>query len=409
MKEKLTRNISLKILAVILAVLMWLIITNVNDPVQTKIFNDVPVTIKNEELIKTENQSYDILEGETVDFKVAARRSIIQNLTASDFIVEADFAHLSSVNSVNITITPKRYKDDIEIVDRGDVQHMIISIEKLSSKQIKVNIVEKGEVAEGYYIGNKKASPVIIEVSGPESKVEKIKQVIVEANVEGASSKTIYRLLEPYALDEEGNVIDSSRLTFSQNRIEVEIQLYQIKEIPLKITATGRPADGYVMTGIEYQPKTIEIAAEDSKLKTINVLEVTRDITGATEDIEEFIELRDWLDGGVLLVGEDTTASLNIRIEKLETKEVSIWPNDIELKNKSDSLKVEYITKGPIKVYVQGPASEVESINRNNLKPFINLLGYSAGTYYLDIEADISKNIKLNDEPKVLLNLIPAT
>ncbi|WP_146039157.1 CdaR family protein, partial [Herbinix hemicellulosilytica] len=68
-----------------------------------------------------------------------------------------------------------------------------------------------------------------------------------------------------------------------------------------------------------------------------------------------------------------------------------------------------YITKGPIKVYVQGPASEVESINRNNLKPFINLLGYSAGTYYLDIEADISKNIKLNDEPKVLLNLIPAT
>lgn len=409
MKEKLTRNIGVKILSVIIAVLLWLLITNINDPVQYKTFNDVPVTIKNEDIIKTDNQSYDILEGETVDFKVAARRSIIENLSASDFNVVADFAHLSNVNSVNITITPKRYKDEIEIVDKGDVQHMIISIEKLSSKQIKVNIVEKGKVAEGYYIGTKKASPVMIEVSGPESKVEKIKQVIVEANVEGASSKTIYRLLEPFALDDEGNVIDSSRLTFSQNRIEVEIQLYQIKEIPLKITATGQPADGYVMTGIEYQPKTIEIAADDTKLRTINVLEVTRDITGATEDIEEFIELRDWLDFGVLLVGEDTTASLNITIEKLETKEVSIWPNDIELKNKSDDLKVEYITKGPIKVYILGPASEIESINRNNLKPFINLLGYSAGTYYMDIETDISKNTKLNDSPKIVLNLIPLT
>lgn len=406
MRDKLTRNIGVKILSVVIAVLMWLVITNVNDPVQTKIFNDVPVIIKNEDLIKTENQSYDIIEGETVDFKVAARRSIIENLTASDFNVVADFAHLSSVNSVNITITPKRYKDDIEIVDKGEVQHMIISIEKLSSKQIKVNIVEKGKVAEGYYIGTKKASPVMIEVSGPESKVDKIKQVIVEANVEGAS-KTIYRLLEPIALDEDGNIIDSNRLSFSQNRVEVEIQLYQIKEIPLKITATGQPAEGYVMTGMEYQPKTIEIAAEDSKLRNINVLEVTRDITGATGDIEEFIELREWLDWGVLLVGEDTTASLKIRIEKLETKEVSIWPNDIELKNMSEDLRVEYITRGPIKVNLLGPPSELVTINRNNLKAYINLLGYSSGTYYLDIEAELTRHTRLyEDNPKIMLNLI---
>lgn len=408
MKEKLTRNIGVKILSVVIAALLWLVITNLNDPVQTKTFNDVQVTIKNEDIIKTDKQSYDILEGETVDFKVAARRSILENLTESDFNVVADFAYLSNVNSVNITITPKRYKDEIEIVDKGDTQHMIISIEKLSSKQIKINIVEKGEVAEGYYIGTKKASPVMMEVTGPESTVEKIKQVIVEANVEGAS-KTIYRLLEPYALDEEGNVIDNKRLKFSQNRVEVEIQLYQIKEIPLKITTTGQPADGYVVTSIEYQPKTIEIAADDIKLKNINSLEVTRDISGATEDIEEFIELRDWLDYGVLLVGEDTTASLNIKIEKIETKEVSIWPNDINLKNKSDSLKAEYVTRGPIKVQVQGPASEVEAVSRNNLKPFINLLGYSAGTYYVDLEANPSRNVKLVYNPKVVINLVPLT
>lgn len=408
MKEKLTRNIGVKILSVVIAALLWLVITNINDPVRYKIFNDVPVTIKNEGIIKTDKQSYDIIEGETVDFKVAARRSIIENLTAWDFNVVADFAHLSNVNSVNITITPRRYKDEIEVVDKGDVQHMIISIEKLLSKQFKVNLVEKGKVAEGYYIGPKKAYPNIIEVTGPENRVEKIKQVILEANVEGAS-KSISRLLKPTALDEDGNVIDATRLTFSQDRIEVEIQLYQIKEIPLKITATGQPANGYIMTDIEYQPKTIEIAAEDSKLKSIEVLEVSRDITGATENIEEFIELRDWLDEGVLLVGEDTTASLNIKIEKLETREVSIWPNDIELKNKSDSLDVKYITKGPIKINVLGPASEVEIITRNNLKPFINLLGYSPGTYYLDIEADISKHTTLYDNPKIVLNLVPQT
>src|SRR5690554_4778221 len=120
MKEKLTRNIGLKILSVILAALLWLVITNVNDPVMYETFSDMPVTILNEDLINTSKQSYEIIEGETVDFKVAARRSIIESLRKSDFDVTADLANLSNVNAVNITITPRRYKDEIEIIDRGD-------------------------------------------------------------------------------------------------------------------------------------------------------------------------------------------------------------------------------------------------------------------------------------------------
>lgn len=405
MKEKLTRNVGLKILSVLLAAILWLAITNMDDPVRYEIFRDVPVTIKNEGIINTPNQSYVITEGETIDFKVAARRSIIESLSDSDFDVTADFAHLSKVNSVNINITPKRYKDEIEVVDRGDVQNMTINIEELSQKDFKINVVEKGKVQEGYYLGPESASPNMIRISGPKSRIEQIKQVVVEVDVEGASS-FVRKLSEPIALDEEGNVIDPTRLSFSHNYIEVGLELYLIKEIPLTVTTTGEPADGYVMTGIEYQPKTIEIAAENSKLNSINSLEVSWDIAGATGSIEEFLGLQKWLDEGVHLVGEDTTASVNITIEKLEVKEISIWPNDIELKNKSPYLDSTYITKGPIKVNILGPTSEIESVTRNNLEPFVELLGYSAGTYYLDIATDISQNISFVDRPRVLISLI---
>ena len=100
------------------------------------------------------------------------------------------------------------------------------------------------------------------------------------------------------------------------------------------------------MTGLEFQPKTIEIAADDSKLESIDYLEVSYDITGATANIEEFLELQEWLETGVYLVGTDTTASINVIIEKLESKQISIWPNDIELRNKGGSLQEMYITKG---------------------------------------------------------------
>lgn len=107
MKEKLTRNIGVKILSLLLATILWLVITNVNDPVQYKTFSDMQVTIKNESMVKNSKQSYEILEGEVVDFKVAARRSIIQNLKEYDFDVVADFDNLSIANSVEIEIVPK--------------------------------------------------------------------------------------------------------------------------------------------------------------------------------------------------------------------------------------------------------------------------------------------------------------
>ncbi|NLP17071.1 MAG: hypothetical protein GX379_08545 [Clostridiales bacterium] len=403
MKEKLTRNIGLKILSILLAALLWLVITNVNDPVRYDTFT-VPVTILNEELVKTKTQSYEIQKGETIEFKVSARRSILESLRESDFEATADFKNLSKFNSVEINVTPKRFENDVT-VDTGKDAYLNISIEELSEREIKINVVEKGKVGEGYYIGSKTARPNMIWVDGPKSRVDKIKQVIVEADVEGATRK-VTRLLRPKALDEDGEEIDATRLTFSHSYIDVEIDLYRVKEIPLTITATGQPASGYIMTGLEYQPKTIEIAAHDSKLHEINGLEVQIDITDATTDIVDYVDLQDWLDDGVHLVDTDTTASVNISIEKLETRELSIWPNDIELRNKPISLKETFITRGPISISIEGPESEIEDVTRNTLKPYINLMGYSPGTYSLSLETDISKYIVIDDTSKIILSLI---
>jgi YbbR domain-containing protein len=406
MKEKLTRNIGVKILSIILATLLWLVITNINDPVRYKTF-EIPVKILNEDLINTLNQSYDIIEGDVAKFKVAARRTIIEDLSEKDFDVTANFANLSNVNAVDIMISPNRYKDDIEIVDRGDIRTVKISIEELSKKDIKVTVVDKGKVGEGYYLGPRSANPNIVRVNGPKSIIDKVKQLVVEANVEGATTD-IYRILEPIALDEEGNVMDASRFTISNTNIIVGIEMYEIKEIPLKITTTGKPADGYKMTDIDYQPQTIEVAAEKSQLSNIKRLEVYYDITGAAGNIEEFIELQGRLESGVQLVGSDTTASVKITIEKLETKQISIWPNDIDIKNVPSGLQVTLLTKGPIDVTVNGTPSELADVNRNTLKPYINMQGYSSGTYYVDLESEISDTISYNGKPKIFLVVMPV-
>lgn len=407
MKKKLTNNIALKILSLVLATILWLVITNLDDPVKTKTLSNIPVTILNESVIDTPNQMYEIIEGEKVTFKVAARRKIIDQLTNEDFRVTADFSKLLNGNTVMIEIRPKRYANEIAITE-GRYQTLTIQLEELSEEDFRVNVIPVGELAEGYHIAERVASPNIIRVAGPKSRIDKIKEVVAEVDVT-ASQNTIKKIAEPKALDENGNAIDASKLTFSSRYVEVGLVLYKTKTVDLLMDLEGSPANGYIMTEVEYEPKTITIAAASELLDQISSLKIPYSIDGATENIEKDINLRDVLDlsSGVILVEDDTVIGISIKIEKLESKEIVIWPVDIELKNKKDNLTVNFNTTGPIRVKVRGPESEISTITKATLKPYIDLADYSVGTYAMFLRANLPEHTELYDTPMVSTRLTP--
>jgi YbbR domain-containing protein len=405
MKKKLTRNIGLKILSILLAVILWIVITNVDDPIESKTFHDIPVTIINEKIVKTEKQSYEILEGETVDIKIAAKRSILEKLTSENFRAKADFAGLTEGDIVYLDLECTRYGED-EVRITNSNEKMKIRREELSSEDFKVNVTLTGEVTDGFYVSEKLASPNIIRVSGPKSRVDKVNQVVVEVNVNGLSDSTS-RIALPKALDEDKNEIDATRLDFSEKYITVNLKILKTKTVELRVKTSGEPAPGYVMTAMDYQPKEVTIAAEDNVLNKINYLTVTEDISGASGNIEKEINLleAEELKGGVTLVGDDHKASIKITVEKLETREISIWPNDIDFLNKMENLDARVITPGPISIELLGPLKELDDITRHTLNPYIDLSGFDAGTYSLPVKAEMPKYTTMPDIVRVAIRL----
>lgn len=404
MKEKLTRNIGLKILSVVLAAILWLVITNIDDPIKTKNFYNVPVEILNEDAIASLNQVYDIKEGETIDFTVAARRSIIENLALSDFRVTADFSKLSDVNAVTIDITCLRYGDEVSIAD-GLYQVMKVSLEEQAEKHFRVDVVQKGEPAEGYYVAEKTAS-TIVQVSGPKSKIERISQIIVEVDVTGVSGSFPFRATEqPKAVDADGKEIDSSNLKFSDKKISVNIVIYKTKTIDLLVTTSGKPREGYVLTSVEYEPKTIEIAGEDAALNEIQRLEVTEDIEGIYKDVEKEINLQEELGKGLILVEKSQTAVVNIKVERAKTKDIVLQLNDIDVRNIPNGLELSLLNTAPILIRMIGPEKDINDLTVNDLKPFIDLADYSSGTYEVKIQVGTSLNSSIQNSPTLHVQL----
>ena len=64
MKDFFTKNIGLKLLSVLLALLLWLTVMNVEDPAVTVTISDVPVQIVNDEVITSRGYRYIIESGE---------------------------------------------------------------------------------------------------------------------------------------------------------------------------------------------------------------------------------------------------------------------------------------------------------------------------------------------------------
>ena len=84
-------NIGMKVLSVFIAVLIWLLVANINDPVRTERFSDIPVTIINESALTDLGYAYEVVEGSEVSITVEGKRSILSDMSASDFQAVADF------------------------------------------------------------------------------------------------------------------------------------------------------------------------------------------------------------------------------------------------------------------------------------------------------------------------------
>ena len=104
MKNRIMKNLWLKLLALVVAFIVWLVIINITDPTISRQFTDIPVDILNENVITSANQVYEVESGKTVDVTVKGKRSFIEELAEEDFYASADLSKLSTVNTAGIQV-----------------------------------------------------------------------------------------------------------------------------------------------------------------------------------------------------------------------------------------------------------------------------------------------------------------
>ena len=382
MKNKLTRNWGLKIASFLSAAVLWLVVTNINDPLTTYRVTDVPVTIKNANLITERGQVYEVLDGtDMIDVvTVSAPRSIIDSLDKSNIVAVADINDLTSVDTVAIKLSTNKYNDKLDSI-RGNIDNVRLSIEEQQIRSLPVKSVTTGEVREGYMVGSVTTDQNLIRISGPQSVISQVSKAQAEVDISGFSNN-INTDSDVRLYDEDGNEITASNIEKSISKVRISVEILERKVLPLTCEVTGTPEDGFQFTGeVVFSKTTVTVAARSKILENVEAIAIPEgivDVTDATEDVTVLVDINQYLPDGVVLAEDNFVGRVNAtaRIEAERDRAVRIPVGQIRF----DGLPEGY------RAVITEPANEC-SVMFSGLLAVLNEVTAEEVTAVVDVEA----------------------
>ena len=396
--KTLVNNLGFKILAVILAFILWLVVYNIDDPKKTKTFT-TNVTVENASAVTDMNKCYEVLDGtNTVTFSVTGKRSELDKLDDTDFSAVADMNRLivdseGKKASVPIEISTKRTYSSLSINNKN--KYMELSLEDLMSRRFMIAADTSGKVASGYALGEVSVTnPNVLNVSGPASIVKKVDKVVATIDVDGMSSNLTDNVI-PVLYDADGSEVDTTRLTLSNTTVTISAKILSMKEVPLVFSTTGTPYGEYKVVEISSSPDTVKLKGASTVLNPLVSLEIPGsviNVSGARSDVKTTIDITEYLPDGVELVdASNATITVTVRIEAYASKTYQLPSDQIKINGLSDGLLLEF-DDNKIPVEISGLKDDLESLSVDDLIASIDVSGLTAGEHQVELE------LKLDEE-----------
>ena len=405
MRKRLTVNFGLKILAFFIALFMWLIVVNIDDPVTDKTYTGIPVQVINEEVVTSANRTYQIVDDtQEVSVTVTAQRSVLNDVKAEDIVAIADMKEISLGTQIPIEVKIEGYKYDSAVSNPRNLQ---IQIDDEAKNNFPITPTTLGTVREGYVIGELKANPEKVTIRSPKTVIDSINRVVAEVDVSGLSSDTeVEARLVLY--DANNNVIDQSLLAnnLGKEGLTVEVKLHQIKSVKVELdTAMVSAAEGYKISGISVEPQEVRISGSKSALTKVTEITIPASALTAinlTQRTERSIDISQYLPEDVALVDENAdNVVVTISVEKPGAKNYEVSTSSITVNNLDSRLELSYGTVVDLEIQIKGP-SEVLSVFSIAKKVSIDLKDYTKpGTYTVPVAVELPAGCSLVNEVSV--------
>ena len=417
MKNKLTNNLGMRVLAVVIAILIWIIVVNVSDPIIDSTYSGIPVEIVNTDAISKQNKTYEVLnDTDNITVTISAKRSINDLLGRDNIRATADLSNLDmEKGTVRIKLETNKYNDKIESI-KGKTDTLEIAIENLQKKQFAITSQVNGDPVDGYVIGDTVLDQNVVTVQGPESIVSKIDKAVVEASVAGMTASISTTSTIRY-YDEKGNVLDSSRLSGNISSVNLKVDILSTKSLGFRFYTSGNLANDYSLSGdITSDIDEVTVAGKSNVLSGISAITIPAaaiDLEGKKDTFTITLDVTKYLPDNVSLVDNDFDGKITVTvpIEKMETKDITVSKSNISVTGYDSEEQGITLMGGDYVLGIKGLSSDLSDVKKDSIKGVVSIEEYldnngltrlKAGTYNLPIQFELPSGIVATKEKNTI-------
>lgn len=423
MKNKLTHNLGLKILAVMVAIILWMIAVDINDPVDKTVYYNVPVQMTNTSVLTGQNKTYKVKDNtDSVKVTVQAPKSVLSSITRDNITVKADCTKLTDADEIPIEIGVNNewLEKNIENI-QIDKKNLLLDIEDKKTKQLRIEVVKTGTLPDGYVTGKISTETNMMSISGPESAVAPVVRAVAEVSMDSVTSNVEIEI-QIRLLDEMGEEISSSDIKKSIDSVKVTVPILKTKEVAVSYSTYGTPEDGYALTGtVTSSADTILIAGKESTIKDITEIVIPAselDVTDAKENVISVVDIRKYLPTDVSLGDSsfDGKVTLTAEIEPIRRKTIIFSTDVIQILNVPEGWTAEAVADQEARLSISGLQRNLNEVSDATITPHCDVStlldadgNLSAGEQEIVIKFILPDTVRQVEPVNVFIRLTPNT
>ena len=390
LKSFFTKNIAIKVLSLMFAILLWGYVLMTQNPPRVKTVTDVTVSIEGEADLTTRKLT---LRGdraallEDVSVRVRTELTSYADISADDITASINLSRITSTGKHTVRIHAKSSSGDVVSVSPSEIE---VEIDTLTTRNIPIEIHEEGELPEGYWAGDVQLDSATVLLEGPGTDLAKIVKAVGTIDLTNRT-ESLNQSIMLALYDKEGNVVESSILFGGMPTVVAKQEILPSKLVPIDV-------DGEII-GREELPENFEIASygtslESTLVRIVGDADVIQkieslslepvDVTGCTESIQQELAIN--VPEGVRIIGAD---SVNLQVtirEKTAVLELTELPIEIVgLARKQTATLSQELAN----VTFSGRVSLLAGITRGDVKVYADVTGLAAGTHDVKLALQI--------------------
>ncbi|MGL5754226.1 MAG: CdaR family protein [Paraclostridium sp.] len=370
MINKLKNNTKIKMISLLSALVLWLYVMTVEDPVETRNFGDIPITITNMSML--EDRGLAIYPKEEL---------------FADISIKGNLSSLRPINKDNIYIygrldDPKEGKNAIylqanlpERVNKYDIKPSVITVdlEKVVTEKRSIEVEVEGKSKTN--IDNIQKNKETVNIRGPRSVVNKVTSVKAILDV-SEKEKDFSTKLKLVPVDKLGNEVTGVKL--DEDFIVANVKFLQQKVVPVNLKLEGNTGVEENLKNYKISPNEVSIEGKKEELDSIQSIN-TQPIK--VEDLKSTGSIEVKLDIPKGIKVNDNISIVKVNLDKNITNEFLVPKSEINIITKeNDKDKDIDFSKVPENIKVSVIHSgETPDISKSDIELYIDMNDNSQG------------------------------